>query len=272
MNRTVHNSPPDDEQRQNWRPDFLADATRTYLQALENSRVAFAYANSAFSVLQREIDRQSDPTARQIALDQLTVASGTTSHIATQANRHNDYIASFAAAPAASSAAPPSAVSDFTRILIVDRTPLRPENHYRTLTTASANVAGEEQYWRDIRDALRSYFNVPLRDLQPLLGIAYPTLVNLGKRKPHASTARTVLQLYSLVRHEVQQRGQSAARQWLSSIGRRTLEREGFEAFRALVIGRPDHQSPIGGIDFNEEPEAVPSASANTQTAQGARF
>jgi hypothetical protein len=57
--------------------------------------------------------------------------------------------------------------------------PLRVHIHLALSATASPSEA-PETYWRRVRDELQAYFNVNLRDLQPLVDIAYPTLVNLG--------------------------------------------------------------------------------------------
>lgn len=253
------------------RADYLADATRTYLDALEESRVAFAFADSAFSVLQREIERTSDPDARQRALNELTVASGSTAQIVARAANHTNYVMELVdvRSPAAGwqTAAPIRVFFSHSE----EDAQLRVHINLAVSPMVSVSEA-PEAYWRRVRDELQAYFNVNLRDLQPLVKIAYPTLVNLGRRKPHPNTARMVLQLHTLASHALRLRGNSSGREWLASVGRRTLEQDGIEAFQRLIVGDPIRVAPIGGIYYRDEPEASAAATAQESRTRGERF
>ncbi len=250
--------------------DYLADATRTYLDALEESRVAFAFADSAFSVLQREIERTGDPAERQRALSELTIASTSAAQIVLRAVKHADYLTELVdirhPAPGWQTAAPIRVFFSYPKEDVPLRVHVEPASAYRREPPEEP-----EAYWRRVRDDLQAYFNVNLRDLQRLIGVAYPTLVNLGKRKPHSSTARAVLQLHALATLVLRSRGESAGREWLATAGRRILERESFDAFKAAAVGDPSRIQALGGIFLDEEPEPTATAPAATRI-WGERF
>ncbi|MGH7708600.1 MAG: hypothetical protein ACREM6_11845 [Vulcanimicrobiaceae bacterium] len=250
--------------------DYLADATRTYLEALEESRVRFAFADSAFSVLQREIQRTSDPGARQLALRELTMASTSTTQIVTHATKHSDYISELVDAPGPAMGWQTFKASHVFFAHANEDASMRV--HIERIIATPTSGLTSEIYWRRIRDELQAYFNVNLHDLQSLVGIAYPTLVNLGKRKPHPSTSRAVLQLHTLASHALRSRGDGPGREWLASVGRRTLERGGIEAFRTASIDEPVQVAAIGGIRFKEEPPVGPAAVPEETRFRGDRF
>ena len=286
------------------------------------------YAESAFTVLQREVQRNNDPVARERALDTLSEASRSAANIIAVIQRHRDAIDAVVASATAlrvQAAMPnvwtsiplestmrfnfyklpfstgafstqwksvgdvgivrmPVRLSGPTELLrggsfrFLDRSAsvspfkpwlafqasalagatqrLRDEVHPPELSTV-LGVAENEQitYWRAIRDALQLYLSVSLEQLAVLVGIAYPTLVSLGRRRPHPSTSRAVLRLYALARDFEEARGQDATISWFSSQGREILERRGFDVLKRAVIrtiyGRPRGS---GGIQIQEDP------------------
>lgn len=113
-----------------------------------------------------------------------------------------------------------------------------------------------EQYWRRIRDDLQKQFSLSLDVLASLIGVAYPTLVNLGRRRPHPSTSRAVLRLHAIAKDFEHMRGGEAAAAWLSTEGAETLRRLGFDAFKRAAMKRI-HGRPraSGGIALHEEPD-----------------
>lgn len=250
------------------RPHHLVEATRTYLEEFEKSRVAFAYADSALTVLQREFERTADPEIRQRALDELTVASSSAGRFIRRIDERTDNLGAFLN--------PAPALYPHSNLPAVEH-----RNSFRVVvgpgsgkTAIFAVIAGASStsYWDRIRSELQARFNASLRELQPLVGIAYPTLVNLGKRKLHPSTKRAVLQLHSLTNIVIQTRGEDAGREWLSSAGRLILERQGFSAFKAAVVGEPIDITPVGGITFTEEPEPVSAQKIPGEHPIGSRF
>jgi hypothetical protein len=114
----------------------------------------------------------------------------------------------------------------------------------------------QEQYWRRIRDDLQKQFSLSLDVLASLIGVAYPTLVNLGRRRPHPSTSRAVLRLHAIAKDFEHMRGGEAAAAWLSTEGAETLRRLGFDAFKRAAMKRI-HGRPraSGGIAVHEEPD-----------------
>lgn len=284
--------------------DYLADATRAYVVTLDKMKVAAKYADSAFTVLQRELQRTDDPAARERALSELTVASTTAGYVGERMSQH---VSDITNAIVASTSTPPDFIirrGERFGVIQVKR-PASPmvfqvpsedvtlsysdvfarmysdqfisgyldAPQFPPVPLSERSVAAEtESYWRHIRDDLQAFFNVNLRDLQSLVGIAYPTLVNIGKRKPHPSTARAILQLHTVASHVIRTRGDGPGREWLASVGRRALAHEGFESFKLAAVGEPAHVVPFGGISFGEEPEAVASAIVPEQRARGGRF
>lgn len=227
--------------------------------------MAFAYADSALTVLQREIGRGDDFEARHRALNELQIASGSVAHIVERAGRHSDNIEEFFG----------SAVSLGLQQRYIDAYGEAGRGGrfsvvYKTVDTVP-DPESSEQYWRRLRDELQARFTATLAELRPLVGIAYPTLVNLGKRKPHPSTARAVLQLHGLTTHALRTRGSDSGAAWLASVGRRILERDGFEAFKEAVIGESERR-PLWGVSFEEEPEAEASYRAMQTPIEGERF
>lgn len=124
---------------------------------------------------------------------------------------------------------------------------------------------------RAVRDDLQAYLGVNLRELAKLLGVAYPTLSNLGKRKPHPSTSRAVLQVYAVATHVIRARGNDAGRGWLATVGREALE-ESFEHFKRASIGMPERHRSLSGISIDEEPELLPSPHPAPIQVEGERF
>jgi hypothetical protein len=325
------------------RSDYLDDATKTYLEQLDAQRIAMRYAESAFTILQREVQRNSDPAARERALDALTEASRSATNILATIQRHRDAIDAVVASatalrvqatmPNVWTSAPldstsgfnfyklpfstgafstnwktvgdagmirmPARVSGILEVAhdgsfkFLDRSvsvsPFNPWLAFQASGVSTATPSTDEElvrqrelpaasgitesdqatYWRGIRDALQLFLSVSLEQLAALVGIAYPTLVSLGRRRPHPSTARAVLRLYALARDFEQARGQDATIAWFASQGREILERRGFDALKRAVIrtiyGRPRGS---GGIQIQEDPVLESPAVEDVSTSK----
>ncbi len=115
-------------------------------------------------------------------------------------------------------------------------------------------------YWRSIRDSLQTHLNVSLERLAPQLGIAYGTLVSLGKRKPHPATSRAVMRLYALMEDFDRQRSVAESNAWFSETGLDLLANGGFEHMKRAALkhiyGRPRSS---GGLALEQEPVLRPS-------------
>lgn len=121
-----------------------------------------------------------------------------------------------------------------------------------TLVPAEEEAAA---YWRHVRDTLQEHFLVSLDRLAPLVGVAYPTLIALGRKRHHPSTARAVLRLYALITDAERVSGREASRLWFASEGLDTLQRHGFDVLKRAAIRRKyGRQRAVGGISLQEEP------------------
>jgi hypothetical protein len=294
------------------------------------------YAESALSVLQREIQRNDDPAARDRALDALTEASRSTTDMMNAAQRHRETLKGFTRRSISTSdvivggpAARGAMTFDFTpslanvsflnlgraaflsnlvtfrgptfgsSIVNILGEPIVPGSYDASLvvqdlsqlydaptlqwvpydqlsgsasavpqfggkmlelpTLRPATKVNDEQetYWRGVRDSLQRCFSVSLERLATLIGIAYPTLVSLGRRRPHPSTTRSVLRLHALTTDYERAKGHDAAVAWFASEGLEILQARGFDELKRTVIreiyGR---QRARGGISLREEPNA----------------
>ena len=131
---------------------------------------------------------------------------------------------------------------------------------FRLPLVGEANPSGSDQesnqYWRSVRDELKSSLRASLSDLSRSLGISYATIANLGKRRPQGRTVAPIMRLYSLVRACVEVEGERGTT-WLAGSGRKCLFEDGIDAFdsavstrifvrtsRAKVADQPDKDEP----------------------------
>ena len=189
--------------------DLVGEASYQYVAWLGRAASALRYGNSAFGVLQREIQQAS--TSAEGALDYLRAASAVARGLSDQANSLANNIDALTRATRISVTSEylelPKEASDF-----IFGTP-QPEE----------KPDSSELFWRRIRDELQSRFGMSLRDLQPLLNVAYPTIVNLGKMRHQPRTARAVERVHAVTSALVRALGDDTARSWLRNEGEKLV-------------------------------------------------
>ena len=238
--------------------DLVREASHQYVAWLGRAASALRYGNSAFGVLQREIQQASASAGS--ALDYLRAASVVARDLADQANTLANNI------DALTRATRISVTSEFLEL------PKEASDFIFGTSYLEEKPGSSELFWRRIRDELQSRFGMSLRDLAPLLNVAYPTIVNLGKMRHQPRTARAVERVHAVTSALVRALGDDTARAWLRNEGVTLLRGKGFARFRqaALQAAYGTPRLPKRAIRFDEEPELVGREDADLSNSLGA--
>lgn len=128
---------------------------------------------------------------------------------------------------------------------------------------ATATIT-RDQYWANVRDTLQHWFPLSLTELAAIIGIAKGTLVYITdpSRGPRPSTARKVMDLFSLGQAVVGALGADAGRQWLATNGLAALRtggvRELDRTVRAKLFARRRSEDAVP-VDSHDEDVATQS-------------